>query len=83
MCIRDRAGSAALDLCAVACRRLDGFYEAYTEPWDRAAGALIVSEAGGVVSEGAAPAGEGTTILASNATLHDGLRRLVLDKGVL
>jgi myo-inositol-1(or 4)-monophosphatase len=73
-----RAGSAALDLCAVACRRLDGFYEAYTEPWDRAAGALIVREAGGVVSEGPAPVGEGTTIFAANATLHDELKRLVL-----
>ena len=83
--VRDirRAGSAALDLCAVACRRLDGFYEAYTEPWDRAAGALIVTEAGGVVSEGPAPAGQGTTIVASNETLHDELRRLVSTKGAL
>ena len=87
--VRDirRAGSAALDLCAVASRRLDGFYEAYTEPWDRAAGALIVTEAGGVVSEGPAPAGEGTTIFAANESLHDELKRLVLDtarsKGVL
>lgn len=78
--VRDirRAGSAALDLCAVACRRLDGFYEAYTEPWDRAAGALIVAEAGGIVSRGPAPVGEGTTIVASNEILHDELRRLVL-----
>ena len=78
--VRDirRAGSAALDLCSVACRRLDGFFEAYTEPWDRAAGALIVTEAGGVVSEGPAPAGEGTTIVASNEILHDELRELVL-----
>jgi myo-inositol-1(or 4)-monophosphatase len=79
--VRDirRAGSAALDLCAVACRRLDGFYEAYTERWDRAAGALMVTEAGGVVSEGPAPVGEGTTIFAGNAIIHDELRRLVLD----
>jgi len=78
--VRDirRAGSAALDLCSVACRRLDGFYEAYTEPWDRAAGALIVTEAGGIVSEGPAPGGEGTTIVASNEILHDELKRLVL-----
>jgi len=78
--VRDirRAGSAALDLCSVACRRLDGFYEAYTQPWDRAAGALIVTEAGGSVSEGPAPAGDGTTIVASNGVLHDDLRRLVL-----
>ena len=79
--VRDirRAGSAALDLCSVACGRLDGFFEAYTESWDRAAGALIVTEAGGVVSEGPAPAGEGTTIVASNEILHDELRELVLD----
>ena len=79
--VRDirRAGSAALDLCSVACGRLDGFFEAYTQPWDRAAGALIVAEAGGVVSEGPAPVGEGTTIVASNEILHDELRRLVLD----
>ena len=78
--VRDirRAGSAALDLCSVACRRLDGFFEAYTEPWDRAAGALIVTEAGGIVSEGPAPVGGGTTIVASNEILHDELRRLVL-----
>jgi myo-inositol-1(or 4)-monophosphatase len=78
--VRDirRAGSAALDLCSVACRRLDAFFEAYTEPWDRAAGALIVAEAGGVVTEGPAPVGEGTTIVASNEILHDELRRLVL-----
>jgi myo-inositol-1(or 4)-monophosphatase len=78
--VRDirRAGSAALELCSVACSRLDGFFEAYTEPWDRAAGALIVKEAGGIVSEGPAPVGEGTTIVASNVILHDELRRLVL-----
>ena len=78
--VRDirRAGSAALDLCSVACRRLDGFFEAYTEAWDRAAGALIVTEAGGIVSEGPAPVGDGTTIVASNEILHDELRRLVL-----
>ena len=79
--VRDirRAGSAALDLCSVACSRLDGFFEAYTQPWDRAAGALIVAEAGGVVTEGPPPIGEGTTIVASNEILHDELRRLVLD----
>ncbi len=46
--VRDirRAGSAALDLCAVACGRLDGFYEAGLNPWDSAAGGLIAAEAG-------------------------------------
>lgn len=42
-----RAGSAALDLCDVACGRLDAFFEFHLMPWDVAAGALIVREAGG------------------------------------
>lgn len=43
-----RAGAAALDLCDVACGRLDAFFEFHLMPWDVAAGALIVREAGGV-----------------------------------
>ncbi|WP_093555933.1 inositol monophosphatase family protein [Pseudoduganella namucuonensis] len=46
-----RAGSAALDLAYVACGRLDGFYEKGLQPWDIAAGALLVSEAGGIIAE--------------------------------
>lgn len=45
-----RPGSAAMDLAYVACGRFDGFYEYGLNPWDVAAGALIVREAGGVVS---------------------------------
>jgi myo-inositol-1(or 4)-monophosphatase len=45
-----RLGSAALDLCYVAAGRFDGFWEDRLKPWDVAAGALIVEEAGGVVS---------------------------------
>jgi len=45
-----RVGSAALDLCYVACGRLDGFWEFGLKPWDTAAGQLIVSEAGGRVT---------------------------------
>ena len=50
--VRDirRIGSAALDLCAVAGGRLDGFYEVGLNPWDMAAGWLIITEAGGVVT---------------------------------
>ena len=44
-----RAGSAALDLAYVACGRLDGYFEYGLMPWDMAAGALLVREAGGVV----------------------------------
>jgi myo-inositol-1(or 4)-monophosphatase len=46
-----RAGSAALDLCCVACGRFDGFWEFNLNPWDTAAGVLIVDEAGGKVSD--------------------------------
>lgn len=45
-----RTGSAALDLCSVACGRLDGYWEIDIQAWDIAAGSLIVQEAGGVVS---------------------------------
>ncbi|MEW6145143.1 MAG: inositol monophosphatase family protein [Thermodesulfobacteriota bacterium] len=45
-----RDGSAALDLCYVACGRFDGFWELGLNPWDTAAGVLIVEEAGGLVT---------------------------------
>lgn len=45
-----RAGAAALDLCYVASGRFDGYWEANLQPWDKAAGMLIVQEAGGRVS---------------------------------
>ena len=45
-----RLGSAALDLCYVAAGRFDGFWERKLQPWDVAAGALIVAEAGGQVT---------------------------------
>ena len=46
-----RTGSAALDLCYVACGRLDGFWEFGLMPWDMAAGCLLISEAGGLISD--------------------------------
>lgn len=46
-----RPGSAAYDLCSVAAGRLDAFYEIGLSPWDLAAGALLVTEAGGVVTD--------------------------------
>ena len=78
--VRDirRAGSAAQDLCSVACGRLDGFYEAAMEAWDKAAGALLVTEAGGRVSELAAPLeGLSPGVVAAGPALHDVLRDLV------
>jgi myo-inositol-1(or 4)-monophosphatase len=77
--VRDirRAGSAALDLASLAMGRVDGFYEAPLEIWDKAAGVLLVMEAGGVVGELAAPLGLTPGVVAANPTLHDELRRLV------
>ena len=46
-----RLGSAALDLCYVACGRFDGFWEQNLKPWDKAAGAVIAAEAGAVISD--------------------------------
>ena len=46
-----RAGSAALDLAWTACGRLDGFWEFGLSPWDMAAGALLITEAGGLVGD--------------------------------
>lgn len=46
-----RAGAAALDLCSVACGRLDGFWEFGLKPWDTAAGVLLIAEAGGRVTD--------------------------------
>ena len=46
-----REGSAALDLCNVACGRVDGFWEFNLKPWDIAAGSLLVQEAGGIVTD--------------------------------
>ena len=46
-----RPGAASLDLCYVACGRYDGFYEFGLAPWDMAAGTLLISEAGGLVSD--------------------------------
>ena len=78
--VRDvrRAGSAALDLASLASGRLDGFYEAHMEIWDRAAGVLIVQEAGGVVSDLPPPLGHSVGVVAANPALHDELRGLVV-----
>lgn len=68
-----RMGSAALDLASVACGRFDGYWEFHVEPWDMAAGALLVREAGGQVTDLAGKErrpGPGP-IAASNALLHD------------
>jgi myo-inositol-1(or 4)-monophosphatase len=70
-----RLGSAAIDLCYVAAGRLDGFWERDLKPWDIAAGALIVAEAGGRVTrmDGQPFASRGGDVLASNGRLHDAM----------
>jgi myo-inositol-1(or 4)-monophosphatase len=70
-----RAGSAALDLCDVACGRYDGFWEFNLNPWDTAGGVLIVEEAGGKVSgfDGSPFQLNSRETLASNGLLHDAL----------
>jgi len=72
-----RAGSAALDLCYVACGRMDGFWEFNLNPWDTAAGVLIVEEAGGTVSDfsGGPFQLNSRETLASNGLIHDELIR--------
>jgi myo-inositol-1(or 4)-monophosphatase len=75
-----RDGSAALDLCHVAAGRFDGFWEEKLGPWDTAAGALIVEEAGGRVSDlaGGRFHYRGGAIVASNTVLHDQMIALTL-----
>jgi myo-inositol-1(or 4)-monophosphatase len=67
-----RAGSAALDLCYVACGRFEGYWEFVVNPWDLAAGALLVTEAGGRVTrvDGSSFTVECGEILASNGAVH-------------
>ena len=67
-----RCGAAALDLCYVAAGRLDGFWELALNPWDMAAGLLIIQEAGGKVTNinGTPFNIEEPSILASNGHIH-------------
>jgi myo-inositol-1(or 4)-monophosphatase len=70
-----RAGSAALDLCNVACGRFDGFWEFNLNPWDTAAGVLIIEEAGGKVTrfDGSPFELDSRETLASNGLVHEAL----------
>jgi myo-inositol-1(or 4)-monophosphatase len=70
-----RAGSAALDLCCVACGRFDGFWEFNLNPWDTAAGVLIVEEAGGRITDfrGGPFELSSRETLASNGLVHQAL----------
>ncbi len=74
-----RGGSAAIDLAYVACGRLDAYYEVQLNPWDTAAGWLLVSEAGGKVTgmDGAAYSPFIPHIFASNGRVHEALLALL------
>jgi myo-inositol-1(or 4)-monophosphatase len=78
-----RAGSAALDMCYVACGRFDGFWEENLKPWDTAAGLLLIGEAGGRITtfSGRDYDFYAPNIMASNGSLHDRILSLLNEKG--
>ena len=74
-----RPGAASLDLAYVAAGRLDGFWEYGLEPWDIAAGTLLIREAGGFVSDmdSGEPNIESGNIVAGNLAVHDSLLEII------
>lgn len=75
-----RSGSAALDVCYVACGRVDAYIEAVLSPWDFAAGMLILEEAGGSITSFSGEKialGEKTSVLCSNKVLHSEMLELL------
>lgn len=75
-----RLGAASLDLCYVACGRLDAYFEEHLKPWDYAAGILLVEEAGGVVTDRAGGPLEfqpDREVLAANGPLLQEFLRLI------
>lgn len=74
-----RAGAAALDLAHVACGRLDGFWEYGLQPWDMAAGCLLIEEAGGLVSDPDNDQGflRSGDVVAGNPQIHDLLLKFI------
>jgi myo-inositol-1(or 4)-monophosphatase len=80
-----RLGSAALDLCFVACGRFDGYWEENLKPWDTAAGMLVARESGGIVTEfNAEPFQiENNQILATNGKIHQEMITLLNAKDAL
>jgi len=74
-----RLGSAALDLCYVACGRFEGFWEQHLKPWDTAAGFLVATEAGArtTVFSGAPYFIDADEIVSTNNRIHDDLLNLL------
>jgi len=75
-----RPGAAALDLAYLAAGRLDGFWEFGLQPWDLAAGTLLIREAGGIISELHDDGDflETGNVCAGNAKVHDALKKLLI-----
>jgi myo-inositol-1(or 4)-monophosphatase len=76
-----RSGSAALDLCAVACGEVDAYYELHLAPWDTAAGAVVVEAADAVFRQFDQPDGERLTV-ASPVGLLEPLLSLLGEAGL-
>ena len=74
-----QTGSAALNLCYVAAGRLDGYWERGIAPWDVAAGAVVVRESGGRVTDfaGAPFRADDRVVLASNGSLHEAMLTVI------
>lgn len=75
-----RIGSAALELAYTACGRQGGYFEDYLNPWDYAAGMLLVQEAGGMVTDFAGNSldpGKGSSIVGTNGAVHGELLQLL------
>jgi len=79
-----RLGSASLDMCYLACGRFDGFWEVSLNPWDSAAGYLLIVEAGGKVTDfaGRTYSIYSRPILASNGRIHEQMME-ILKKGTV
>ncbi|HET8525223.1 MAG TPA: inositol monophosphatase family protein, partial [Actinomycetota bacterium] len=76
-----RSGSAAVDLCAVACGEVDAYFELHLAPWDTAAGAVVVEAAGAVFRQFEQPDGERLTV-ASPVGLLEPVLGLLGDAGL-
>ena len=80
-----RTGTAALDLCYVAVGRFDGFWEVKLNPWDMAAGVVILREAGGNVTNfnGAPHSIYGQELVASNGIIHQAMLDVLQEDAIL
>ncbi len=81
--VRDirRLGASSLDLCGVACGRVDGYFERGLQPWDLAAGSLVATEAGAVVGGLRGRPASGELVVAAAPGVFDALHDLLLPLG--